>query len=169
MLSTSIALGLVISAGTSECHGPLNVADLCQFVADETAEPDASKRTSLVYETKIHEAACVADTDSPDQVRAKIQAFWKEHGHQLVCNVLNSGVRNGHILKLAVNRSSTRFIKDAARKWKVDLNHVDADGKTVLDYVEEEIAASKGTSRESTLKTYLQVFRASGAKYKKEL
>lgn len=169
MFSAAIALGLIMSGAGAQCPRPVNVADLCQFVADETAESNPSTGTEYVYRTKIREAACVRDGDSSEEVKVKIRAFWSEYNGRLVCNVLNSGVRNGHILKLAVNRSSTNFIKDVTRRWKVDLNHVDADGKTVMDYLDDEIAASRGTSREATLRNYLQLIRAGGGRYKREL
>ena len=54
-------------------------------------------------------------------------------------------------------------------EWGVDLNKIDpADGKTVLDYVKEELEKKKGTALESNLKDYYKLMKDAGAKHRKD-
>lgn len=153
-----------------ECPNQVNVADLCLFVAENNRETDTNAGTTFAYQTRIYRAACVnPQQDSAQVIQAKIQNFWNRYHDQLSCNVPNSIVRDGNILKLAVDRSSTDFINDSVRRWKVNLNHVDADNKTVLDFIEAERTKSVGTPRHAILNRYFTIFRSNGAKFKREI
>lgn len=162
-------LGKVAAKMNTECPNQVDVADLCQFVAEKVTETSPGAKTSYVYQSKIYKAACVEAGDSPKVIQAKVQNFWNRYHDKLVCSALNSTVQNGHILKLAVDRSSTEFINDTVRRWRVNLNHVDSDKKTVLDFIDEERKKAAGTQRLSTLDRYYQIFRTNGAKYSSEI
>lgn len=153
-----------------ECPNQVNVEELCQFVAENLSETNASQGTRFVYQTRIYRGACVnPQTDSAEVIQAKIQNFWNRYHDKLTCNIPNSIVRDGNILKLAVDRSSTDFINDSVRRWKVNLNHVDADNKTVLDFIDEERTKALGTPRHAILNRYFNIFRSNGAKFKREI
>lgn len=153
-----------------ECPNQINVEELCRFVAENLSESNSTVGTRFVYQTRIYRAACVnPQQDSAEVIQAKVQNFWNRYHDSLVCNVPHSIVRNGNILKLAVDSSSTDFINDSVRRWKVNINHVDADNKTVLDFIDEERTKSVGTSRHATLNRYFNIFRSNGAKFKREI
>jgi hypothetical protein len=153
-----------------ECPNSVNASDLCDAVSGQVLETDSRQTTRYTFQTKILRASCVETSDSPEIVQAKVQNFWNKYHDKLNCSQINFTIRNGHILKLAVERNSRDFINDAVRKWKVNLNHVDpADQKTVLDYIESELTKSRGTSLEPVLQRYFTLFRTNGAKHKREL
>lgn len=152
-----------------ECPNQVNVSELCTAVGDQLAET-LNPANKYVYQTKIYKAACVEPTDTPEVMRMKVQNFWNKYHSGLNCSQLGFSVRNGHILKLAVEKNSRDFINDAIRKWKISLNHVDpADQKTVLDYISSELDRAKGTSMEPVIQRYFTLFRSNGAKYQREL
>ena len=154
-----------------DCPGQVNAADLCAAVSSQHLESNPSQNTRYAYQTKIYRAACVnSRVDTPEIIQAKIQNFWNRFHHQLNCSSVDFTVRNGHILKLAVERNSRDFVNDAVRKWKVNLNHLDpSDKKTVLDYIEAEIVKSRGTNLEPVLQRYFTLFRSNGAKFSREI
>jgi hypothetical protein len=152
------------------CPRALDVEQLCDAVSDQIAETAPGSPNKYSYQSKIHAAACIEPSDAPEMVRGKVQAFWNREHARLNCSQLGYSIRNGHILKLAVERNSKDFVNDAVRKWKLDLNHVDpADGRTVLDYIAEERAKARGTSLDLILQRYDDLFRKNGAKRRSEL
>lgn len=148
----------------------LNVVDLCQFMAEGVREIDPAKGTKYAYQTLLYAAAGVDPHKDDAATRsAKMQAWWNRYQDRLICNVPHSIVRNGSILKLAVDRSGTDFIDDAVRRWKVDLNHIDADGTTVLDFIAKEREEARNTPRFQILDAYYNTFASKGAKRAREL
>jgi hypothetical protein len=153
-----------------ECPHQVDIKQLCDAVSDQIPETNESSENKFSYQTKIYQASCVTSSDGPEIIKAKVQNFWNRFHGELNCSQLGFSIRNGHILKLAVERNSKDFVNDVVRKWKVSLNHVDpADQKTVLDYIETELAKSKGTTLEPILQRYFTLFRNNGAKFKREL
>jgi hypothetical protein len=115
MLAGMIAALSLIAANPSPGIG-LDVPDICQFVAENPSESDHSQHTRFVYQTRLYQAAGVDPSrDVAATIRTKMQTWWNLYQNQLICNVPNSFVRNGNILKLAVDRSSSEFINDAVR------------------------------------------------------
>lgn len=151
--------------------GVRSVDELCQFVADKLHEPDATAGTKYVYQSILFARAGVdAQADDAATRARKMQAWWNREQQSLYCNVLNSNVRDGHILRLAVDRSASDFLTDVVRRWKLDLNHRDRHhGGTVLDFIDEEIAKSRGTPRETVLRRYEQLIATHGGKRQREL
>jgi hypothetical protein len=153
-----------------ECPNQINAMQLCNAVSDQLYESDESTGNKYSYQTKIYKGSCVEPGDSQEIIQAKVQIFWNKYHESLNCTQLGFSIKDGHILKLAVERNSKDFINDVIRKWKLSLNHVDpADQKTVLDYIETELVKAKGTPIEPTLQRYFDLFRSHGAKFKREL
>ncbi len=153
-----------------ECPTPVNVANLCMAVGEKYSERNPSLGTKYAYQNQIYRASCVEAGDSEDIIRAKVQHFWNRFHSELSCSPLGFSVRNGHLLKLAVERNSEDFVEEAILDWKVSLNHVDqTDQRTVLDYIDAEVKKASGTTRERILKRYFDLFRENGAKFKREL
>lgn len=171
MLSTNILFALVALAFPDPVPN-LDVDDLCVFVAENIRESDPSKGTTYVWQTQLYEAANIdAHNDDGAAVRAKMQAFWNQYQDRLLCNVPNSVVRNGSILRLAADRSSTQFIQSVTYRWGLDLNYVDRnDGGTVLDWLDKEFdSAAAGTGRKNIISRYRRIMIDHGAKRASEL
>ena len=137
LTATVVALAMLPATASSQHSAPLPCkaqivpADLCDAVAGQILETDPSRRTHYTFQTKIYAASCVDESaDSAEVIQQKIQAFWLVAEPTLTCSQLNFSVKDGHILKLAVERNSRDFINDVVRKWKLSLNHVDrSDGR----------------------------------------
>lgn len=169
MLTGMIAT-LSLLAATPNTDIGLSVPELCRFMAENLSETDPSRHTRFVYQTRLYQAAGVDPSrDVAATIRTKMQTWWNLYQDQLICNVPNSLVRNGSILKLAVDRSSSEFINDAVRRWKVDLNRIDADGTTVLDFIEQQRIDAQGLPRFDTLNRYYNIFSSNGAKHARDL
>ena len=162
------------TASGGSCPAQLNVGQFCNAVSDQlgnTTGRFSGRFYQFQYQQLIRDAACVDPDDAPEVVAGKIQHLWNQQHARLVCNQLGFSVRDGYLLKLAVESDSREFVNDAVRRWKLDLNHVDATGQTVLDYIESERArhAGQGSSYESILQRYFKIFRDHGAKFRREL
>ena len=158
----------------ASCPARVIPGQLCNAVSDQLTNHFGSQSGRFYqfqYQQLIRDAACVDPADAPEVVAGKIQNLWNQQHAQLVCNQLGFSVRDGYLLKLAVESDSREFVNDAVRRWKLDPNHVDATGQTVLDYIESERArhARQGSSYESILQRYFKIFRDHGAKYRREL
>jgi len=152
-----------------ECPAAINVAALCNEVNDMLQPPGLPDGLRYGYQYRIRTSACVVSADPPQVVQSKIRDFWKRRQSSLTCNLLGFSVRNGSILKLALERDNMAFLDDAVRRWKVDLNYVDAaDNRTVLDYAQDELVRTKGTSIEPLMKRHVEWLRRFGAKSSRE-
>jgi hypothetical protein len=166
LLSTSAATAA--SGDTFKSSGR-TVADFCQFVAENIRETDEPEY-AFVYRMMLFKAAGVDPVhDDKSAVALKMSAWWAKHRKSLTCSVPNSVVRDGNILKVAVDRSSSDFLTDVVRRWRLDVNQVDADGKTVLDFVDEEIATSGVEGRKDTLRRYRNWIIQAGGKRASDL
>lgn len=146
--------------------GPVNWPDLCDAVAGQILETDPRAGTAYTYQTKIYRAAGVNPSeDSVEQVRAKVKAWWDAEGSTGTCSSINFSVRDGGILKLAVERNSRNFFNDVVRKWKLDVNRPDrSNGENVLDYVNREMAQNRGRALEPALRYYQTTLIKQGAR-----
>lgn len=146
-------------------------ADLCSAVYGQYLETDPTRGTTYTYQTQIYAGAGVdASSDNPETIRTKIQIFWNANWRELRCSNLNFTITNGNILKQGVEANSRNFINDMVRKWQVDINVVDpVDGKTLMDYVDDQQALHGGTSLESVLRNYSLLLNRHGAKRAREI
>lgn len=177
ILELVAALALVSTTPSQEIG--LDPADLCQFVAENLSDTNDPRLTPYVWRTRLFRAAGVDPAnDDPAIIRAKMQAYWNRHREALICNVPNSVVRDGSILKLAADSSSSEFLTDVVRRWQLDLNQIDYDtihndieprGETVLDFVEQEMERAVGTPRESILRRYRNWLVGGGARRARDL
>lgn len=142
---------------------------LCAAVST-AEEEEVNHKNIYVYQTIIEKYAKVNDQDNGEEIKRKIQIFWKEYSDILFCDALDFNVPKGSIIKLAVARRFENFIDDVTETWNVDLNKIDrSDNMTVLDYVRKELEMRNGTPHEPVLKRYYKKFRSYGAKHKDEL
>ena len=165
-----LAAALSLATATPERGIGLSVGEICQFVAENISESDPAASTRYVYQTRLFRAAGVDPArDDAATIRSKMQTYWNRHRQALVCNVPNSIVRNGSILKLAVDSSNSEFLNDVARRWKLELNQVDRDGETVLDFVTRELEKAAGSPRADTLRRYRNILESAGARRARDL
>ncbi len=150
----------------------LGLASVCSFVGSRMKDEDESSPWTYVYQTKIYKAAGVADPKEAGDAasNARITTLWTELLQHVTCDNSTFNVRNGSLLKYAVSAHFDSFIFEATRKWKIPLNNVDqSDGRTVLDYVADELKIAANSSLREKLEKYYRQLRAAGAKHRREL
>ena len=141
---------------------------LCNFVETRLS----SRPYSYVYQEIILYHAGVDQSDSKELRNAKVQTLWTRDLMARVCHAASFTVPNGSLLKFAVHQKFDSFIVDVTRNWRVDLNHIGtSDGRTVLDYVSDEMIKEHARSSSSVgiLKTYFTLLRTAGGKHRREL
>ena len=129
--------------------------NICMYVGSREKEEGATGRYAWEYQRKIIAAAKV-DTlkDNANIISQKISRMWNKYGDLLVCSNLQFDVSNGSVIKYAVNTMFDAFLRDMIL-WNVNLNKIDeADGMTILDYIQQRIEKSKGQGTEQQLKNY---------------
>ena len=97
------------------------------------------------YKQQLREMSCVDLTkDSPETILAKVQCMWRKYYAEFGCNDSGFLVPQGNILKYAVNQEFEYFIDGVVEEFGLDINLKDpADGKTLLDFVLDEIKRYK--------------------------
>ncbi len=168
ILTTTFFIFLLVQLNAQKSP-VVNLDGLCTCIST-AMEEDNDHPNFYKYQTKILSEAHVISTDNKEEIKKKVQDFWKKNENLLFCDSLDFNVPNGSIVKLAVARRFEDFIDDVTETWNVDLNKIDAsDNKTVLDYVKSEIELRKGSLHEPVLKRYYKKLRDAGAKHKSEL
>ena len=113
------------------------------------------------FEQRVLQAARAAPDDANAELRAKVAALFS--AHMPLCDGFN--LRRASILKYAVASRTYQFLFDAANVWDVDLNHIDeSDGRTVIDYLDNEISKNLGRPAESELTSYRDMLVRAGAR-----
>ena len=140
------------------------------LIDSKEKDPNPQGHFVYKYQRKFLEAACVdVNKDSEAVIAQKISKVWKENESTLICNNTKFDVGNGNIIKFAVNLKFDSFITDMTY-WKVNLNKVDeTDGRTVLDYIKDQIESNKGLVSEHVLQGYYNQLKKAGAKHRVEL
>ena len=115
------------------------------------------------YQQKIEDAAGVTPSDSPELRRQKTADLF---AHRMpTCDGADFSVSHGNILKYAVSVRTFDFINLAAYTFDADLNAVDSsDGRTVLDFVDDEISRNVGRPAEDELRYYRDFLVGAGAR-----
>ena len=149
---------------------PEDIKGLCSFICDKKRDKKNGNETyPFHYQSHLFKIACTSRDDPEEVMNQKIQAFWKKHQSMLFCDTFGFNVVKGDLIKYGVDNYFDEFVGDVTL-WGVDLNKIDpADGKTVLDYVKEEMEKKKGTALEYKLKYYYAILKESGAKHRKDL
>lgn len=151
---------------------PEKVRGICGDIYGNIRDKTNKAQWSFAFERKVYEAANVDfRVDSDDTARAKINTLWKNYQDYFTCDVGDFDVTNGNVLKYAVNIRAFGVVDTFVKIWGVDLNIIDkADGKTILDYIQEKYVENSGTALASVLAGYRDTLRNYyGAKYCKEL
>ena len=146
---------------------------LCMIVDSQEKDPKPQGRFKWKYQRRILEATRInPETESEEQIGKKIARMWKvaeELGLAGACNNAKFDVIDGSIIKFAVCLKFEEFIIDVTF-WGLNLNKVDlSDGKTVLDYTQEQIDRNIGIATEPDLRRIYETLRKAGAKHAREL
>ena len=154
------------------CPNRKMLKNLCMMISGRTKnhDPATSEKYPFMYQKRLLEAGCVdLLKDSEEVIYEKIRKAWLMYESDLKCNSTTFDLRDGHLLKYAINETFEDFIDDVC-KWKVNFNKVDeSDGRTTLDYLKYHIDRMKGTALETKYDYYYRKFRNAGAKHKSEL
>lgn len=171
-----------------QCPNPKPVNNICASIGSREGDEDPDSPYVYQYQRLIYKAAC-ADKDYEqlmlmddkqsqsveakqleDEIVRKINLLWDKYEPTFNCNSTQFDVQNGSILKLAVKKLFRDVLEDAVMVWRVNLNRVDAsDDRTLLDYVQKEIAKNHGNANEPILKEFYKTLREGGALHRHEL
>lgn len=95
---------------------------------------------TMLYEQRMWEMSCAfPDTDSVPEATIKINRMWNKHKLDFKCDALGFNVPQGNVLKYAISSGYETFIETIVESYGLDINFKDNDGKTVLDFVNDEI------------------------------
>ena len=128
------------------------------------------------YQETLWKMSCAKDgTDNMDEARKKIQVMWNKYRTSFSCNYPGLKVPQGNVTKMSVDMGFTTFLMDAVKEYKLDMNFRDPiDGKTVLDFISEELAGLKKSTMDLSSKineyeSLYKMLQANGAKHSKDL
>ncbi|MBD9479869.1 hypothetical protein [Pseudoxanthomonas sp. PXM02] len=155
-----------------QCPSNEGLASLCTAVSLLQEDRDPDSPYVYAYQRIVDKAACADyEHDEADRYSQKVRDLWVAHPSAFICkNIPGFDVNPGSILKLAARYQFKDFLVMSAQVWKVDLNQVDdADGRTLLDYVDKELELKRGTVNEPSLRQYHDMLRKAGAKRASEL
>lgn len=156
---------------STACPDKAKLRNMCLAVGNQMKDITVqNSQFEFLYQRKFHEAACIQDADTPEQQFSKYRQMWNEfkNAKELHCTNMHFDVDQGNILKYAVAKKFEEFIYDAI-KWRLDLNWIDSDDQTLLDYVQRHLDRNKGNELEVIYKNYYYSLRKAGAKYRAEL
>jgi hypothetical protein len=147
----------------------LNLRELCSVVYERTRAAEESG-FRWEFERIIYEAAGANEPSKLDQSNlARIQALWNNYPEHFTCASPDFDVPDGSILKYAVSSRNFSFLNYAI-SWKLNLNSVDQfDGRTLLDYLEQQVRDNQGSEIEPQLQEYADAVRSSGGRRSSEL
>lgn len=162
---------LIAVVDRMNCPDLSQIRNICNAVSSSARVPiPNTDRTQYEYVAMMNAAACIQASDSDSQKRTKIQALWNANQNNFGCTVTGFDVEGGNVLKLVVRKRSFEFLNLAMESWQLNLNIVDpVDGKTVLDYVEAELVANRGSDIGRELQEYKELLIEAGAKRSSEL
>jgi hypothetical protein len=127
------------------------------------------------YKKDLEELAGVLKTDSKLMVKAKVQRLWNTQLVNFGCDSSGFSVEYGNILKFAIHKGYSEFIDSVINNYGLNINKKDpSDGKTVLDFVKDEIARwgklpGQKSKSDELLALYKHLRNNLGAKYASEL
>ncbi len=125
--------------GTADCNCPkpkgVKFLNFCTLVENQDSR----------YKKELREMSCVDLTkDSRETIKAKVQCMWRKYYAEFGCDDSGFPSPNGNILKYAVNQEWEYFIDGVVEEFDLNINLKDpADGKTLLDFVSDEIIRYK--------------------------
>lgn len=176
LLTSFISLGQVTNE-VCDCPKPTkdDLLNICHSIYVRESY-NGTEPFTWEYQRRLWEIACVNPLkDTPEEVINKIQCFWNKYRADFTCdNYVDSLVSNKNIIKFCLERGFTAFVTEAVKKYHLDMNFTDKDGKTVLDCIIElrDICSKRPPVDEYKIKEYNRFYdmlRKNGAKHANEL
>lgn len=130
---------------------------------------------SYKYQEDLWKMSCAkVGKDTPEQAKQKIQIMWNTYRTEFKCpGGVSDTLNNGNVTKYAMDNGFTTFVVYSIKKYELDMNFIDPkDGKTLLDFVEEQLTRWRKTNYTEKADEYQRVYDLlikSGAKRAKEL
>jgi hypothetical protein len=127
------------------------------------------------YQEDLWEMSCATpNKDSIEEASKKIQNMWNKSREEFSCqNFSGVSLRNANVAKFSIDVGYPSFLIKAVKTYKLDLNFKDpADGKTVLDFIDEQKIIYEKIGYEKKVKEYNKIYKLlldSGAKHAKDL
>lgn len=138
------------------CPAPEKVdyAKICSYTKDKKIAVEES--LNYLFQEILLKMSCAdLKNDSQETIIQKVNCMWNKYKTKFSCDSLGFHVSNGNILKFTLNFNFPDFTYYMGDYYNVDFMFVDpADGKTVVEYIDEEIAntAKNGSGRIRELK-----------------
>lgn len=160
------------SVGTPSLEPPRKkqlLAAICAAVGGGTEE-DSTSANMYIYHSILFELAGVRDADDPSAPE-KISRLWLADVNAIYCT--NSSFIGGSVIKYAIHNRVDEFVTDVTRHWRLPpqvFNGFDKkDGRTVLDFVADEVATGESPAIRQKLQLYYKKLQAAGAKHRVEI
>ncbi len=166
-----------VALSSQECPAPSTKQFelICDQIYTKKEATDESE-LSYSYQETLWKMSCAQEGDENlDEARKKIQSMWTKYRTSFSCDYPGVKVPRGNITKLSLDTGFSIFIFDAVKNYKLDMNFKDpSDGKTIMDYINEEIQTYKKSTADvsAKIKEYENLYRlleAQGAKHSKDL
>lgn len=148
---------------------------ICYQINEKQVAGDETE-LSFKYQESLWKMSCAKDgVDDLETARKKIQKMWNQYRALFSCHYLGVKVPGGNVTKYSLETGFPEFIRDAVKDYKLDMNFKDPiDGKTILDFVKDEIAYFKRSPSDITpkIKEYERLYEllaTNGAKHAKDL
>lgn len=130
---------------------------------------------SYKYQEDLWKMSCAeVGKDTSETAKQKIQIMWNTYRTEFKCpGGVTDSIHNGNVTKYAMDNQFSTFVVYSIKKYELDMNFIDPrDGKTLLDFVEEQLEMWKKTSFTSKTNEYQRVYDLlikTGAKRAKDL
>ena len=166
-----------VTLSSQECPAPSTqqFEQICDQVYTKKEASDDSE-LSFRYQETLWKMACAKDgEENLEEARKKVQQMWNKYRTSFSCDYPGVKVPRGNITKLSLDTGFSIFILDAVKNYKLDMNFQDPrDGKTIVDYLKEEIDLYKKSAVDvsSKIKEYENLYtllKDHGAKHSKDL
>ena len=127
------------------CPEPERVdyAKICSYTRDKKIAKEES--LNYLFQEILLKMSCVdLKNDSQETIIQKVNCMWNKYKTKFACDSLEFNVPNGNVLKFTLNFNFPDFVYYMGDYYNVDFMFIDpADGKTIIQYLDEEIASGK--------------------------
>lgn len=167
---STIQTGGSSSTSIRRCPDISKAIGICAMVSSRIKDTLPNSQFEYRYERAVYEAACVdPNVDDEQKIVRNVNSFFVNARPQLQCQGADFDVVEGNIFKYAISSRAFGFINQSIDEWHVDLNWIDKDQTTLLDYVENQVSRARGTHNEEQLRNYYNKLKKNGAKHGSEL
>ena len=160
-----------------DCPEPTKsqISNLCQNLYDNEPAWDENDPVGYQYQANLWEMSCAdLKKDSKEIAWKKIECMWNKYREKFRCYNTSSAANEKNILKFSIDSGFTVFISEFAH-YNLDANFKDpADGKTVLDFLKDQINSIRNSPpvNYDKIKEYNRLYDLlanKGAKHSKDL